>query len=113
MVDVSDKAETARVAMAAAWVKMAPETYEIVSEGRAEEGRRSGRCPAGRDHGRQEDARSDPAVPPAARQQGGGGADARPDLPGVAIEATVKTTGQTGVEMEALTAASARGADGL
>jgi cyclic pyranopterin phosphate synthase len=29
-----------------------------------------------------------------------------PDLPGVQIEATVKTTGQTGVEMEALTAVS-------
>jgi cyclic pyranopterin phosphate synthase len=29
-----------------------------------------------------------------------------PDLPGVRIAATVKTTGQTGVEMEALTAAS-------
>ena len=34
--------------------------------------------------------------------------DLRPDadLPGVRITATVKTTGQTGVEMEALTAAS-------
>jgi cyclic pyranopterin phosphate synthase len=31
---------------------------------------------------------------------------ADPDLPGVRITATVKTTGQTGVEMEALTAAS-------
>ena len=29
-----------------------------------------------------------------------------PDLPGIAIQATVKTKGQTGVEMEALTAAS-------
>jgi cyclic pyranopterin phosphate synthase len=29
-----------------------------------------------------------------------------PELPGVQIEATVKTTGQTGVEMEALTAVS-------
>jgi cyclic pyranopterin phosphate synthase len=29
-----------------------------------------------------------------------------PTLPGVQIEATVKTTGQTGVEMEALTAVS-------
>jgi cyclic pyranopterin phosphate synthase len=29
-----------------------------------------------------------------------------PDLPGIRITATVKTTGQTGVEMEALTAAS-------
>ena len=32
-----------------------------------------------------------------------------PDLPGVDIEASVKTTGQTGVEMEALTAASIAG----
>ncbi|MGB0735199.1 MAG: cyclic pyranopterin monophosphate synthase MoaC, partial [Paracoccaceae bacterium] len=32
-----------------------------------------------------------------------------PDLPGVDIEASVKTTGQTGVEMEALTAASVAG----
>jgi cyclic pyranopterin phosphate synthase len=30
-------------------------------------------------------------------------------LPGVDIEASVKTTGQTGVEMEALTAASVAG----
>ena len=29
-----------------------------------------------------------------------------PDLPGVRVQATVKTTGQTGVEMEALTAVS-------
>ena len=29
-----------------------------------------------------------------------------PDLPGVRIEATVRTSGQTGVEMEALTAVS-------
>jgi cyclic pyranopterin phosphate synthase len=29
-----------------------------------------------------------------------------PDLPGVQISATVKTTGQTGVEMEALSAVS-------
>jgi len=29
-----------------------------------------------------------------------------PDLPGVQIRATVKTTGQTGIEMEALTAVS-------
>lgn len=28
------------------------------------------------------------------------------DLPGIQLRATVKTTGQTGVEMEALTAAS-------
>ena len=31
---------------------------------------------------------------------------ADPELPGIQITATVKTTGQTGVEMEALTAVS-------
>ena len=38
MVDVSDKAVTARIATAEGWVKMAPETFEIITEGRARKG---------------------------------------------------------------------------
>ena len=34
MVDISDKDETARVARAEGWVRMAPETFEILREGR-------------------------------------------------------------------------------
>jgi cyclic pyranopterin phosphate synthase len=38
MVDVSEKAVTARVAVAEGHIKMAPQTFEIVSEGRAKKG---------------------------------------------------------------------------
>ncbi|MGA1233222.1 MAG: cyclic pyranopterin monophosphate synthase MoaC [Rhodobacteraceae bacterium] len=106
MVDVSDKAVTARIAVATGHVRMAPATYQIIAEGRAKKG----------------------DVLAVARLAGIMGAKKTPDLiplchplpvtkvaveltldatlPGVRIEATVKTTGQTGVEMEALTAVS-------
>ncbi|MDX1823063.1 MAG: cyclic pyranopterin monophosphate synthase MoaC, partial [Paracoccaceae bacterium] len=38
MVDVSDKAVTSRVAVATGWIKMAPETFDIIAEGRARKG---------------------------------------------------------------------------
>lgn len=38
MVDVSDKAVTDRIAQAAAWIKMQPETLDIIIEGRANKG---------------------------------------------------------------------------
>lgn len=43
MVDVSDKDVTARVAVAECHVKMAPETYDIITEGRA---KRATSCPS-------------------------------------------------------------------
>ncbi len=102
MVDVSDKAVTARVATAKGRVVMAPETRAMIEEGRAKKG----------------------DVLSVARLAGIMGAKKTPELiplchplaitkvsvdlsyaeDGVDIEATVKTTGQTGVEMEALTA---------
>lgn len=106
MVDVSDKGITARIAVAEGHVRMAPATYHTIAEGRAKKG----------------------DVLAVARLAGIMGAKKTPDLiplchplpvtkvaveltldatlPGVRIEATVKTTGQTGVEMEALTAVS-------
>ena len=38
MVDVSDKAETARVAVAAGYIKMTSQTLDIITEGRAQKG---------------------------------------------------------------------------
>ena len=38
MVDVSDKPDTAREAIAEGHITMAPETYALISEGRAKEG---------------------------------------------------------------------------
>ena len=55
-----------------------------------------------------------PHVPPAAAHRHRRRADAeRSARSCVEIEATVRTTGKTGVEMEALTAVTRRGADGL
>ena len=102
MVDVSSKAVTARIATARGRVVMAPETIAIIEQGRAKKG----------------------DVLSVARLAGIMGAKKTPDLiplchpltitkvsvtlnyvdNGIEIEATVKTTGQTGVEMEALTA---------
>ena len=38
MVDVGDKAVTVRIAVAACHIKMLPETFDIITEGRAKKG---------------------------------------------------------------------------
>jgi cyclic pyranopterin phosphate synthase len=106
MVDVSDKAVTDRVAVAEAQVVMKPETLALVTEGRAKKGDVLG---VARLAGIMAAKRTSDLIPlchplPITKVS----VDLTPDagLPGVRIAATVKTTGQTGVEMEALTAAS-------
>jgi len=106
MVDVSDKAVTSRVAVAAGWIKMAPETFDIINEGRAKKGDVLGiACLAGI-MGAKKTADLIPLCHPLPITKVAVDLTLDPDLPGVRIEATVKTTGQTGVEMEALTAVS-------
>ncbi len=86
---------------------MSAETLALITEGRAEEGRRRGRGAACRDHGGEADGRPDPALPPPADDQGRRRDRPRtPTCRACASTATVKTAGQTGVEMEALTAVS-------
>lgn len=104
MVDVSGKPVTARVATAEGWIKMAPETLDIIKEGRADKGDVLG---VARLAGIMGAKRTSDLIPlchplPITRVA----VDLTPDdgLPGIRISATVKTSGQTGVEMEALTA---------
>jgi cyclic pyranopterin monophosphate synthase len=106
MVDVSAKSVTERVAVAEAQVIMRPETLALVVEGRARKGDVLG---VARIAGIMAAKRTAELIPlchplPITKVS----VDLAPDagLPGVRIAATVKTTGQTGVEMEALTAAS-------
>lgn len=106
MVDVSEKAVTSRVAKAESYIKMAPETLDIITEGRAKKGDVLG---VARLAGIMAAKRTGDLIPlchplPITKVS----VDLTPDtaLPGIRILATVKTTGQTGVEMEALTAAS-------
>jgi cyclic pyranopterin phosphate synthase len=106
MVDVSDKAVTARIATAAGWVKMAPETFDIISEGRAKKGDVLGVARLAGIMGAKKTPDLIPLCHPLPITKVAVELTLDPDLPGVQIEATVKTTGQTGVEMEALTAVS-------
>ena len=108
MVDVSGQAGDRRAARPPAPASsMRPETLALIAARRGEEGRRAGRRAARRHHGRQAHGRPDPALPSAADLRRDGRSRAR-RAPRVAVEiaATVRTTGRTGVEMEALTAAS-------
>ncbi|MFP5509500.1 MAG: cyclic pyranopterin monophosphate synthase MoaC [Alphaproteobacteria bacterium] len=106
MVDVSDKAVTSRVAVAAGWIKMAPETFDIIAEGRAKKGDVLGIARLAGIMGAKKTAELIPLCHPLPITKVALDLTLDPDLPGVRIAATVKTTGQTGVEMEALTAVS-------
>ncbi|MDP3548124.1 cyclic pyranopterin monophosphate synthase MoaC [Phreatobacter sp. HK31-P] len=106
MVDVSAKAATDRTAVAAGCVVMKPETLALVRAGDAKKGdvlgtaRLAGIMAAKRTHD------LIPLCHPLLLTKVA--VDVVPDeaLPGVRVTATVKVSGQTGVEMEALTAVS-------
>ena len=106
MVDVSDKAVTTRTAIAEGFVAMQPATLALLKSGNAPKGdvlgtaRLAGIMAAKHTHG---------LIPlchplPITKVQ----IDIFPEhaLPGFLVQATVKVTGQTGVEMEALVATS-------
>ncbi len=106
MVDVSGKDITARIATAEGHVRMAPETLAMITENRAKKGDVPGVARLAGIMGAKETARLIPLCHPLPLSKVT--LDLEPDeaLPGLRITATVKTTGQTGVEMEALTAVS-------
>ncbi len=106
MVDVSDKAVTDRIAVAAGHIRMAQETFEIISEGRARKGDVLGIARLAGIMGAKKTPDLIPLCHPLPVTKVSVELMLDPDLPGVRIEATVKTSGQTGVEMEALTAVS-------
>jgi cyclic pyranopterin phosphate synthase len=106
MVDVSGKAVTARVAIAEGRVIMAAKTLELVLAGNAKKGDVLG---AARIAGIMAGKRTHELIPlchplPVSKIA----VEIEPDrkLPGLIVRATAQVTGQTGVEMEALTAVS-------
>ena len=104
MVDVSDKAASARIAVAEGHVSMARETFDIIAEGRARKGDVLGVARLAGIMGAKRTSDLIPLCHPLPVTKVALDLTLDPDLPGVRIAATVKTTGQTGVEMEALTA---------
>ncbi len=106
MVDVSDKAVTSRVAVAEGYIKMARETYDIIAEGRAKKGDVLAVARLAGIMGAKKTPDLIPLCHPLPITKVAVDLTLDPDLPGVRISGTVKTTGQTGVEMEALSAVS-------
>ena len=106
MVDVSEKPVTSRVAVAEGCVVMRPETLTYVLEGTSKKGDVLGIARVAGIMGAKKCAELIPLCHPLPITKVSLELTPDPDLPGVRIEATVKTTGQTGVEMEALTAVS-------
>ncbi len=104
MVDVSAKPETSRTATARVTIAMEPATADLIREGRASKGDVLG---VARLAGIMAAKRTADLIPlchplPITAVT----LDLRAEAASVEIEATVRTTGRTGVEMEALTAAS-------
>lgn len=106
MVDVSDKEVTDRIATAEVQVRMQPETLALVTEGRAKKGDVLGVARLAGIMAAKKTSDLIPLCHPLPVTKVSVDLTADETLPGVRIVATVKTTGQTGVEMEALTAAS-------
>ncbi|MCI0573550.1 MAG: cyclic pyranopterin monophosphate synthase MoaC [Myxococcaceae bacterium] len=105
MVDVGAKERTARVAVASAFLRMLPATQRAIREGRIEKG---DVLAAARLAGVMAAKRTPDIVPlchPIALS--GVQVEVMPARGGLRIRATVKTVERTGVEMEALTAATA------
>lgn len=104
MVDVSGKAVTDRVAVAEGRVVMEAATLALITEGRAKKGDVLGVARLAGIMGAKKTADLIPLCHPLPITKVA--LELEPDaaLPGVVVRATVKTGGQTGVEMEALTA---------
>jgi cyclic pyranopterin phosphate synthase len=106
MVDVSNKPVTDRIATAEAFIQMAPATLALIQEGRAGKGDVLGIARVAGIMASKKTAELIPLCHPLPITKVAVDLTPDPTLPGVQITATVKTSGQTGVEMEALTAAS-------
>ncbi len=106
MVDVSDKAATSRIAVAKGYIKLAPETLDIIVNNTAKKGDVLGVARLAGIMGAKKTPELIPLCHPLMITKITVDLIPDPDLPGIQVQATVKTTGQTGVEMEALTAVS-------
>jgi cyclic pyranopterin monophosphate synthase len=106
MVDVGHKALTERTAVAEGFIRMAPATLELIQSGAAKKGdvlgvaRIAGIMAAKKTH------ELIPLCHPLLLTKVTLELTADESLPGIRVTALVKVSGQTGVEMEALTAVS-------
>jgi len=106
MVDVGSKPETERIAIAKGEVHMMPETLAIIQKGNAKKGDVLSIAQIAGIMAAKRTSELIPLCHPIPLVHIGVALTMDPNLPGIQIIATVKAKGQTGVEMEALTAVS-------
>ena len=104
MVDVSSKDSTDRLAIAKGTVRMKRETFNIMTEGKAKKGDVLSIARVAGIMGCKKTSDLVPLCHPIPLSNVKINLEPNRELPGVDIEAHVKTNGPTGVEMEALTA---------
>ena len=106
MVDVSAKAVTTRKAVATGQVKMAAETLALVQKGTNKKGDVFAVAEFAGIMGAKKTSHLIPLCHPLPLSKVNVRIEIDADLPGLTVSAETKTSGQTGVEMEALTAVS-------
>jgi len=106
MVDVSAKDNTVRIAVAEGFVKMKPETLATIRDGNAKKGDVIGTARIAGIMAAKQTSNLIPLCHPLMLSKVSVDIVEDAVLPGLRVEATVKLTGKTGVEMEALTAVS-------
>ena len=106
MVDVGHKPDTERVAVARGEVRMRPETLALIREGALKKGDLLTTAQLAGVMAAKRTSQLIPLCHPLPLHQVDVSLEMDPHLPGIQISATTRTTGKTGVEMEALTAVS-------
>ena len=104
MVEVSDKPATAREAVATGFVRMSPETLDLAVSGQGRKGDVRAVAELAGVMAAKQTSNLIPLCHPLALSKVA--VEVAPTDGGLAVTARVKTTGPTGVEMEALTAVS-------
>ncbi|MEO1593065.1 MAG: cyclic pyranopterin monophosphate synthase MoaC [Cyanobacteria bacterium J06632_22] len=106
MVDVSEKPITVRQAVAEGFIRMQPDTLTAIQNGEVAKGAVLSTARIAGIMAAKQTANLIPLCHPLPIKKVQVEIELDEDRPGYRIEATVKVTGQTGVEMEALTAVS-------
>jgi cyclic pyranopterin phosphate synthase len=106
MVDISNKQNSFRTAKAACFIQMSLETLKIISDGSAKKGDVLNVARIAGIQGAKKTSELIPLCHPISLTKINLDLNLNDKIPGIEIISTVKTTGPTGVEMEALTAAS-------
>ena len=106
MVDVSDKNETTRIAIASGRISMSQEAYDLIVSNKTKKGPVIQTAVIAAIQGAKQTSTLIPMCHPLMLTSLKCDVEELPDLPGFKLEVRAKLVGKTGVEMEALTGVS-------